>query len=242
MNPAQMPPRIVEALIRREKLAMVGRLLKGVVHNISGAVQMVRLPLDLLELKLASVTTSQVADKLTAAQQGLNRLTDEVSMLSAKAAIQAQPTPDPVDLCALLRDQLRFWRADPYFKHQVKLTLDLSDNLPFLRVDPSDLALAFNALVANAVEALNAAQRGQLSARAWRLDGELLVEVVDDGPGPSPTMAAGLFEPFNTDKGWPHDGLGLFLARQALAPWRGDVRWSAQRPNAFLLVLPLAKA
>jgi len=242
MNPERMSPQIIEALIRREKLAMVGRLLKGVVHNISGAVQMVRLPLDLLELKLANATTSQVADKLASAQHGLNRLTDEVSMLSAKAMVQPQPAPDPVDFCALLRDQLRFWRADPYFKHQVNLTLDLPDNLPFMRVDPSDLALAFNALVANAIEALGAAQRGQLSVRALRRDNDVLVEVADDGPGPTPTMAAGLFTPFNTDKGWPHDGLGLFLSRQALAPWRGDVFWNAERPNAFCMVAPLARA
>lgn len=236
-----LSPQAVDALLRREKLALVGRLLKGVVHNLSGAVQMVRLPLDLLELKLATITTGQVADKLASAQQGLNRLTDEVNMLSVKTQ-PAQPlTPDPLDISALIGEQLAFWRADPYFKHQVKLNLELANNLPLLRIDRSDLALAFNVLVANAVDSLCASQAGQLSVRAFVHEASIVVEATDDGPGPTPTMAEKMFEPFSTDKAWPHDGLGLFLAGRALEPWRGRLCWDAQRPTTFSLAVALAQ-
>lgn len=53
-------------------------------------------------------------------------------------------------------------------------------------------------------------------------------------------MAPLMFQPFTGDKGPEHDGLGLYLAGQALAPWGGRVHWRAgSSPTAFNLALPL---
>lgn len=234
-----LPHNVIAALIRREQQAMVGRMLRGVVHNVSGAVQMIRLPLDLLELRIGHVTQQQLGEKLASAQQGLNRLTDELAMLASKIVSAPRAVPDPLDFSYLVRDQLQFWRANAYFKHQIMLELDLAEGLPLLKIEAADLALAVNALLANAVESLDAAQKGHLAARTMRQDDSLVLEITDDGPGPSAEMAPRMFEPFSTDKGADHDGLGLFLAREVMKPWRGEVLWSDARPCTFSLVAPI---
>ena len=238
--PDTLPPEVVRALLQRERLALVGRLLRGVVHNLSGALQMVRLPVDLLEMRLAQGQLDDLPARLATIQGGFGRVGHELELLAGKAAQLGADAAELLDLASVAREQLAFWKADSYFKHQVSLTGNLEAPGPLARVCHADLALAFNALVANAVEALAATKAAGLRITTGVFDGWPGLAVGDDAPGPDPGLAARLFEAFVGDKQPPHDGLGLFLAREALKPWRGEVRFVSQPEKTFLLVLPPA--
>ncbi|MCB2188680.1 MAG: hypothetical protein KQJ78_19855 [Deltaproteobacteria bacterium] len=234
-----LPPEVVAALLAQEKLCLVGRLLKGVVHNISGAVQMIRLPLDLLEMRLPPDADENIRAKLRAAQEGISRLTEELGLLAAKSTQPSQSHAQTVSLPDLAREQLAFWRAHPYFKHEMKVETLLSGTPPQVEAGYDDLALAFNALVANAVENAEAAGEREMSVCLLKQGREAGLEVTSSGPPPDAATAERMFEPFFGAKGEGHDGLGLFLAREALAPWRGRVEWSATRPRSFVIWLPV---
>lgn len=235
-----LTPTVIQALLQRERLALVGRLLKGVVHNLSGALQMVRLPVDLLEMRLAQGQSDDLPARLATIQNGFSRVGLELELLAGKAAQLGACEPELLGLAAVAREQLAFWKADSYFKHQVRLDGNLEETGPLARVCYADLALAFNALVANALEALAAAKTGGLRVRVGWFEGWPGLEVCDDAPGPDPALVPRLFEAFTGDKRPPHDGLGLFLAQEALKPWRGEIRFLAQPEKAFRLVLPPA--
>jgi nitrogen-specific signal transduction histidine kinase len=68
----------------------------------------------------------------------------------------------------------------------------------------------------------------------------VFVEVTDSGPGPSPDVAAKLFEPFVTGK--PEGvGLGLAVARQVAEAHGGTITWRRENDRTvFRIVLPLA--
>jgi signal transduction histidine kinase len=71
------------------------------------------------------------------------------------------------------------------------------------------------------------------------VDGRVLLEVADTGPGPAAALSATLFEPFVTDKP-DGTGLGLSVAREIAADHGGAVCW--QRRDAqtcFVVELPL---
>jgi C4-dicarboxylate-specific signal transduction histidine kinase len=126
-----------------------------------------------------------------------------------------------------------------YFKHEAQPLTDLPETTPKCHAAYADVALAFNALVANALEAMTTVGARRLEV-SWRQEpGRALLLVADDAQAPSPAMAPRMFEPFTGDKGGGHDGLGLFLARSALAPWGGDVQWQAGPLTVFSLSLPL---
>ncbi len=235
-----LPPAVVQALLQRERLALVGRLLKGVVHNLSGALQMVRLPVDLLEMRLAQGQGDDLPARLATIQNGFGRVGQELELLAGKAAQMEASEAELLNLAAVAREQLAFWKADSYFKHQIQLDGDLDQSGPLVRACQADLALAFNALVANAVEALAAARGVGLRVRAGLFAGRPGLEVGDDAPGPDPALAPRLFEAFAGDKQPPHDGLGLFLAQEALRPWGGEIQFVAQPEKVFRLVLPPA--
>lgn len=237
---AALAPEVVQALLQRERLAMVGRLLRGVVHNLSGALQMVRLPVDLLEMRLSQGQSDDLPARLATIQNGFGRVAHELDLLAGKAAQLGATEPELLNLAAMAREQLAFWKADSYFKHQVTLTGNLDEPGPLVRANLADLALAFNALVANAVEALALAKASGLRVTAGVFGGLPGLAVSDDAPGPDPDLIPRLGEAFTTNKQPPHDGLGLFLAREALRPWGGDIRFDPQPEKTFLLVVPPA--
>lgn len=240
-----LSPQFVAALLRRERLTLVGRLLRGLVHNLSGGVQMMRLPLDLLELKLAhGASTNDLISKLKALQEGVVRVGEEITLLAAHGNQMGDAQPRELDPAALVAEQVAFWRGDLFFKHQMTLEGLPATGLGKVRVAYRDLALAVNLLLNNAVEAMDQSRGGAGGERAvlrvWA-DGDgddYILRLRDGGPGPAEEIIPSLGAPFFTTKGAEHDGLGLFLAGQALAPWGGRVYWD-RREGAFAIALPM---
>lgn len=240
VNSSQMlSERVVRALLERERLLLAARLLPGVVHNLSGAVQTLSLPLELLQMTLAQGQDPEWEARMASVQQGLERLLAEVELLSLRGRQDREREPALLELTALADQQLDFWRGDMFFKHQIQLQRDLPAGAPLVKAAYADVALAFNALLANALEAMQAAGRGVLTVRAVQQQGRAGLAVSDSGPGPAAGLGQDIFAPFVGDKSG-HDGLGLFLARQALAPYGGELHWRPGALTTFVLSLPLA--
>ena len=235
----QLSPEVVEALIARERIAMAGRLLPGVVHNLSGAVQLVRLPLDLMELKLHRGDADDLSAKLVSAQEGMNRLNHELELLGGRIGQDNDLEPKVFDLCQLARDQLAFWPADMFFKHEVQLEKKLECGSFPVKAAYSDVALAFNALIQNALESLQAGGLREMSVASKSGDGRLELVVRDEAGGVPPEEASAVFEPFYSNR-QGHQGLGLFLAKMALAPWQGGMEYRPGPDGGFVISLPMA--
>ena len=92
-------------------------------------------------------------------------------------------------------------------------------------------------MIANGVEA--AGPGGWVEVR-WGVaaDDRAFVEVRDSGPGPTPDVAARLFEPFVTGKR-EGVGLGLAVARQVAEAHGGAIRWTREAGcTCFRVELP----
>jgi len=234
-----LEPRVVQALLERERIIMAARLLPGVVHNLSGAVQAMSLPLDLAFLALQKSDASKLNGRMENLREGLERLTGEVALLARRSQSDCKEAAEPLNLKALAEHELAFWRGDLFVKHDLALERDLPSDLGLARAAPADAALAFNLLMANAVEAVREGPSPVIKVSALAVEGGLALEISDSGPGPSPRMHERMFQPFVGDRGPEHQGLGLFLAVKALEPWGGAVSWlpGASR-NTFRITLP----
>ena len=241
MNQEQpLPPHVVDSLIRREQLSRAGRLLRGTVHNLSGALQTLRLPLDLLEMQLMKGGGQDLGGKLEAMQHGVARMSDELSQLAGLSQQIYRVEAEPLDICLLAREQLEFWRADMFFKHEMQLTAELPQPGPKAQAAYADTALALNVLIANAIESLRETDKRGLAVSLCADDGWAGLKIIDEGPGPDPDMASKMFEPYVGSKKPDQEGLGLFLARQALSRWGGELSWGQNPPGAFQMRLPQA--
>ena len=237
----ELSPSVLSALLKRERIIFTARFLSGEVHNLSSAIQMISLPLDLAQLAVEQGNGHDMGPRLDSLRQGLDRLKMEVGLLAKRGLADQRGEAEPLSLARLAVEQLYFWRGDLFCKHEVTQKRRLNQVGGYVKVPYVDAALALNSLLANAVDALRGSRGGWLEVRDFEEDGRRGLAVSDNGAGPSPEMAAGLFEPFVGDKGEGHDGLGLYLAAKALEPWGGRLAWRAGAPHTtFVMDLPSA--
>ena len=105
------------------------------------------------------------------------------------------------------------WRAHlVILKHKLKQGItvkrDYDRDLPLIEAYGSELNQVWTNLIDNAIDAMHG--QGELRLRTYQKDGQVVVEIGDNGPGIPENVLPRLFEPFFTTKE-PGQGTGLGL-------------------------------
>jgi len=139
------------------------------------------------------------------------------------------------ELDALLREDLE--------KKGIRLLIAVDPRLPIIRADGIQLQQAIHNLIVNGAEAILATGRvGTIEARVEvSADGDVLIEVQDDGPGFPPGFDVKEPAPFTTTK--PEgSGLGLAVARSiAEAHGGGLTIMTSPRGARVVVKLPIER-
>jgi signal transduction histidine kinase len=102
----------------------------------------------------------------------------------------------------------------------VTLVRAFDRSLPRLMAYGSELNQVWTNLIDNAIHAVNGA--GRICVGTCREDNQLVVEIVDNGPGIPPDVQSHLFEPFFTTKPvGAGTGLGLIISNRIVADRHG---------------------
>ena len=226
-------------LVQHERMAAVGEMAALVAHE-------VRTPLAVLYNAIACLRRSPSAEDQAALmemvlQEGdrLNRMVDDLVLLSSPARSQ----PAPTDLPALLQRALE--TARPHLPAKAPhLALECEGELAALPLDARVLGLSVDCLLRNAAQAVTPGGHIRVAASCTR--GErgpsAQIDISDDGPGIPQAVAPRIFEPFFTTRA-QGAGLGLALARQLLRSQGGDVTLldGTRGRTTFRVTLPLAQ-
>jgi signal transduction histidine kinase len=124
-------------------------------------------------------------------------------------------------------------------KHGITVTRDYDPDLPRIPSYGSELNQVWTNLIDNAADAMNG--RGEIKIRTMREGDDVLVEIVDNGPGIPPEIQTRIFEPFFTTKPMGQGtGLGLDTVYRIVRKHRGNVTF-ASRPGytCFRVRLPI---
>jgi two-component system, NtrC family, sensor kinase len=119
------------------------------------------------------------------------------------------------------------------------------DDLPPVLCDPPQIEQVLLALIQNAIDAMPRGGNLWLQTRMNAAQGEIEIEVRDDGMGIAPEILPQIFEPFLTTKESGHGvGLGLAISRSIMEQHNGriEVRSEAGKGTTFTLALPLAQS
>jgi PAS domain S-box-containing protein len=229
--------RTQEQLLHSEKLAAVGQLISGVAHELNN-------PLTAI-LGYSQLLTSggevgphalDYVDKLYKQAQRTHRIVQ--NLLSF--ARQHKPERVPVRMNAIIEDTLALRDYDLRMS-QIRLHLDLLNDLPEIPADPHQLQQVFLNLINNAVDAiLESGSEGDLWVRSGVDGNQLFVEFQDSGPGVKD--ASRVFDPFYTTKPvGKGTGLGLSICYGIISEHGGAilVRNEPQRGATFRIELPL---
>ena len=235
----------LDVLAELDRPAHMGRLLRGLIHNINGPLQNISMLLELMErhhtkieghLQSEAAATAQDALRpLCDAQKGrIQRILDQVRVFSEMlkdfmVLQEIEANESEVEINLILEKLSRVYRADLFFKHHVTVTLRPAAKVPLLRLRGRHLIPALEHLVENALLSMRASKEKTLVLCSEVTADHVIVEVKDTGCGlPKDRSPEELFLPFVT--AWPdgvrsadkisrHVGLGLTLAQRLLAPY-----------------------
>jgi signal transduction histidine kinase len=222
-----------------ERLATLGLMTAGVVHDLSNHLQVAAAAIHLLELEVDEAANQQIHVLTGGALEALQRanaLTRRIVRFSRDGDVGLPDTVSVDEALAGMGDALR-WTAGP----AVRLHLDLGGGAAATRCDVREFENAVLNLVANARDASPDGGTIFVAVRRDPLSHSVLVAVRDEGCGMAPECARRAFEPFFTTRP-THGGSGLGLARVAdFARRVGGDASLASAPGAgatFVLRLP----
>lgn len=227
---------------RRERLR--SEMMDWVSHELKTPMQSLGLAADLLYRRrehfdaegclLVETVYEDAARLRTLAQQFLDiaRMTPSALQLSAQE----------VDLRLLLERWLT-----PFVllarETGVALRVDTPATLPPVRLDPDRFAWVVSNLLSNALRVSVAGD--EVMVRLALVEGDVLLEVEDQGPGLPETVEARLFEPFSHGRsaGTRHGlfGLGLAISRTIVDAHGGRIAYDRRESGGarFSVTLPL---
>jgi two-component system NtrC family sensor kinase len=233
------------AVARAEKLAAVGRLAAGVVHEINNPLATIAACAESLEkrIKEGSFGDSPDAEDL---REYLGLIRDEAfrcksitnGLLDFSRLRAGQRVP--VDLTEVIKAAARLvthqQRGD-----NIQIDVEAPPDLARVSGDAGQLQQAVLALATNAIDAMP--QGGRLTLRALESGPRVMIEVKDNGIGIAPENMTKIFDPFFTTKDVGQGtGLGLAVCYGILSDHGGrlDVRSTLGLGTTFTITLPVA--
>ncbi len=196
---------------QQEKLAAIGRLAAGIVHEIgnplaalAGLVATAREELHQQRLEALDGSFGQIEENI----RRLDTITRDVSGFSAPQAYE----PELIDLNELVGRVAALMRYDSKLA-EVELELDLNRELPAITGMPDQIWQVLMNLVLNAADAIekkDGAER-RITLTTDFSNAHAVLNVRDSGIGMSQHAVAMAFEPFHTTKA-PGEGMGMGLA------------------------------
>src|SRR5436190_1958192 len=213
-----------QRLGQSEKLAAVGQLAAGVMHEINDPLATILACSEALALRFGE--QDEYLKIIDTEVQRCRRIVDGLLDFSRP---KVSSHKEPVGINAVIEQTLFLLKHHDRFKW---LTIDrqLEEALPQFPADAERLVQCFMALMLNAMDAMNS--RGVLTVRTRRnplRSDEVLAEFIDTGTGIRQEDLPKIFEPFFTTKPQGRGtGLGLSVAYGIVEEHRGRIEVESQ--------------
>ncbi|MBN1960735.1 MAG: GAF domain-containing protein [Deltaproteobacteria bacterium] len=245
--------RRIHTMAGASRLGAVGQLAAGMVHEINNPLSCILANLELVRYELDHInndnednnyqsdknTLENIKQMIASAENGASRIMEiarDVRLIS-----RSEKTDSSVfDLGDAVRSALRI--AGAQMRCTAAIELDLAPNLS-ISANPGQIAEVVLHLLMNAEEAMRAptCTKRELKIKAQRNDNQVLLHIIDTGPGILPTSLSRVFEPFFTTKANDgHTGLGLSICREIIQQHNGALHVTSNSDNGteFTIMLP----
>jgi PAS domain S-box-containing protein len=232
-------------IVRAERLATLGELAAGVVHELNNPLTSITVYAEYLVRKLesqgAEETDVEKLRRIGASAQRILRFSRDL----VQYARPSGKDHEPVDLSAVVRQSVSICEhlVD---RGGIELVVEVDPELPVIQAVSGQLEQVLINLITNAVHAIEGA--GSADAHKVKVraavdsPSTVVLEVADSGPGIGEDDRTKIFEPFFTTKpDGKGTGLGLPIVRGIVEQHRGEItvgRSPELGGAAFRVILP----
>jgi C4-dicarboxylate-specific signal transduction histidine kinase len=223
-------------LVQTEKLASLGRLCAGIIHEINNPLNYALGAMVLIRRAAPQLPADEQADfkeSVADAEDGLKRVSNIVADLRSFTHSHGGPV-EAISARETLNRLPRLFAAE--LNERVKLSLDVPDGLS-VRANANQLLQVLINLIQNSLDALKArpadAPPGEVRVRAGLAGAVPFISVRDNGPGIPADLLSRIFDPFFTTKAVGSGmGLGLSICYRIMEESGGRIRVNS-RPGEF---------
>jgi len=233
---------------RVSRLASLGTLAAGIAHEINQPLNALAIAVDGMlywEDKNYDIPKEEMDQNLRFISEQVKRIDDIITNMRAMAKQEKIKTPVPVDVnkvvrrvCGLVREKMS--------AHGIAAVLNLEDDIPPIRGNPTQVQQVVSNLVVNAINALERSERRdkRVVVSTRRSGDNLVLEVLDNGPGIPEENIDHLFDPFFTTSASSEGmGLGLFITHNIVSGLNGIISVENVKEGGarFVVSIPVTK-
>lgn len=239
LRDAEPVSRLENELEVARRLSAVGRLTRGVAHEVKNPLNAMAIHLDLLREK-AGASRDGLTPHIQIIGREIERLDRVVrTFLDFTRPVELQLAAADLSEVAQGVAQLMQAEAD---RQGARIRLQAPQPGPPVWVDRDLAEQALLNLVTNGLQAMQQQPGSELRLEVWRQGQEGLVRVADEGPGVAPEHRDHIFDLYFTTRG-EGTGIGLSLAARIMQLHHGAIELepSGNRGASFLLRFPLRR-
>lgn len=228
--------KLQKELREKENLALIGEVVSSIAHSLSNPLNIISGNADYLLLNKKSGESEY--DELRTIVDEATRITKSLrGLLNFSRPLIVEKTKTDINQVAeniLLQAKFEFG------KKNIQLKKNLSKDIPVILADKAQLEEAITNIVINAIQAFT--EEGEITVKTSSSNGNITVEISDNGPGIPKENIDKIFRPFYSSKGYGKGtGLGLSIVKRIITEHKGSIQVKSQ-PNkgtAFLITLPV---
>ncbi len=216
-----------------QKLAAIGQLSAGIAHEVRNPLSSIKMSLQILEKRMHPEGNDLKRFEIA------RREVEHLEKLVNDILIYAKPS-DPIkkrsDLRQIIDHALALTEKSLEDKH-IHVETFFAHDLSPLDVDQAMLEQAFINIYHNAIDAME--ESGTLAISARQENGQIRVEIRDDGCGISTEDLPYIFNPFFTKKS-SGTGLGLAQIKKIIDQHQGTVEISSEEAKGTSVIITLS--
>jgi len=232
-------------LVQTEKLASLGRLSAGIIHEINNPLNFAATGLFTLRAKarlIPDLERDEYADTLKDVEEGIQRVKSIVSDLRTFTH-PGEAGVDEVKVADAVNSALRFLSQE--WRDKVDIQINLAEK-QIIWADKNKLIQVLINLLQNSLDAVKGKEfegdRPTIAITGRVERGQSLLSVRDNGTGIDPKVQDKIFDPFFTTKEVGEGmGLGLSICYRIVQSFGGQIRVQSERGKSceFTLEFPV---
>ena len=233
--------KLIRGQLQAERMAAIGETTAALSHSIKNILQALRGGSDVVEMGFLKANN---LPQTTKGWRVVDRNLEKIHRLTLNLLAyskEREPQLQLVNPNALIRECVEL-TASAAGNKAVMVLADVDPLHPAIPIDPDGMHQVVMNLLSNALDAVEPG-RGliRIVCKYEEEHQTSVIEVVDNGSGIPPTMAAHLFELFHSTKGNRGTGLGLAVARKIVEEHEGSisVKSSPMEGTTFTIRLPV---
>lgn len=223
-------------LVHAEKLLALGEMAATLAHEIRNPLMSIGgFAKRLQQHPNADPSHIVYVERIVKEVERLEKLMDGIVRFSNKSGYELSFE----DINGIIEEAAQFFE-DEFKRNRITVKREMTLDMPKIETDRQQLKLAFNNLLANAIQAMT--RGGILTIQTRYEDNWVVTEVSDTGGGIDPKIMSNIFNPFFTTKE-TGTGLGLAITHTIVTNHRGiiEVNNNMGVGVTFVIKLPPAR-